>query len=287
MVVAIGASLVKAENVRECIERSDALLERGKPEEALAAIDRDRPLARAFSPYFRALHCNAVRCYTRLSAFAKAEKESRNIYEWHSHMTRPSGTLLVPVVRIADNIVIAYLRSIGTGSQYDRWSGYRTFISELKKSGEMGMLKKVSGRIRDLDPENDLAEKTIAYIERRKRSLDSSDRDEAADTAVARTQPKKDRRHASSRQRENPYRDEYVAAKRRYVRFFKKTKELRLKRDRASGSTRVKYEDQLRQLKRKGIRLQQKYEAAARRYKEWEKKHSESAGPAPGSRGGR
>jgi len=78
---------------------------------------------------------------------------------------------------------------------------------------------------------------------------------------------------------DNPHHPEYKVAKHAYVSYWKKVKELTRLREEADSSDRIRYGDELRELKGEDIRVGQAYEAAKQRYEQWNAAHPAAGDP--------
>lgn len=78
--------------------------------------------------------------------------------------------------------------------------------------------------------------------------------------------------------RENPYAEEYAAAKAAYEEYWRLVRELTAKRDAASGAERIRYSNQLREMRAENTRLSNALQAAGKKFKNWREEQSESSG---------
>ena len=69
----------------------------------------------------------------------------------------------------------------------------------------------------------------------------------------------------------NPHAGEYAAAKKAYDDFWNAVRELQAKRDAAVGEKRMRYSDELYKLKGRSVEVGQRYEAARKKYEEWQR----------------
>ena len=68
----------------------------------------------------------------------------------------------------------------------------------------------------------------------------------------------------------NPYTMEYQAAKATYDQYWNRVRDLQGKRDRAGGSGRINYADELRAMKGEDVRVGVAFEAARKKYEAWQ-----------------
>ncbi|MGQ9661438.1 MAG: hypothetical protein ACUVWX_03760 [Kiritimatiellia bacterium] len=70
---------------------------------------------------------------------------------------------------------------------------------------------------------------------------------------------------------QNPHAQEYAAAKKAYDEFWNRVRELQAKRDSAVGDKRMQYSDELYKLKGRSVEVGRRYEAAKKKYEEWQR----------------
>lgn len=70
---------------------------------------------------------------------------------------------------------------------------------------------------------------------------------------------------------QNPHAQEYAAAKKAYDEFWSRVRELQAKRDSAVGDKRMQYSDELYKLKGRSVEVGRRYEAAKKKYEEWQR----------------
>ncbi len=284
--VSVGTSVVKSSQLIKSIKKSDSFLMQDSPEKALTVIKDAQHLAPSYPSYFRALHCNAVKAYARLSEFTEAQDAAQEVYGWNSSKYMPSSTLLAPLASRGDMIVNIYLQIYGTGSSYNKWAGYNTLLKELRRTDNFEMLEEVADRMLAVAPNSRLARRTKAYVKSRetiaatrenkmrtaRKKTDSRTRHKTKQNTTSTSANKTE---TSSKSKEsgirtdNPYAKQYVKAKEQYVKFYKTVEKLKDKRDSATGQKRMEYANQLHKMKHRGVSLQREYQQAARLYKQW------------------
>ena len=79
----------------------------------------------------------------------------------------------------------------------------------------------------------------------------------------------------------NPFSAAYREAAQTYNAFGAREKQLTAKRDRAAGSERMRYVDELREMIPEGARLQRALDAAKTKYNGWKNTHKAAAAPDP------
>jgi hypothetical protein len=79
-----------------------------------------------------------------------------------------------------------------------------------------------------------------------------------------------EREIARDANRKNPHADQYAAVKKRYDEFWAKVKDLQAKRDAALGEARIKYADQLRELKGEDVILGREMKDIENKFNAWE-----------------
>ncbi len=283
LVVALGASFAKSSRLIESVRKSDAYLAQKAPRQALAVINENEYLAPSYPSYFRALHCNAVKAYARLSKFEQSMETAKEIYKWNTSKSSPSSALLPDLASRADKLVNIYLQIYGSGLNYNKWSGYNVLLTELRRTGNLDMLDKVADHMLTVAPKSRLARKTKQYVKHKKKI--ASARANRARTTETMKQPaighsaqkdtksppekKAEESRKSAIRTDNPYAGQYLKAKKQYVEFYKTVQKLKEKRDAATGKKRVEYANKLHKMKYEGVSLQNQYQNAARRYKQW------------------
>ncbi len=291
LLVSFGTSMAKSRQLVQCVKQSDYFLKQDRPGKALASTQDAEAVAPSYPSYFRALHCNAVRSYARLSKIEKAQKKAEQVYNWNRNKYVPSSTFLTPLASLGDRIVNLYHRVSGIGSNYNKWSGYNALLTELRRTENMEALNKVADRMLAIAPDSRLARKTKVYVknrkeiiaarENRKHSPDrktgsrSNDRKNQSTNSTQgnKTDTSSKENKKSGMRSDNPYAEQYTEAKKQYVEFYKTVKKLTAKRDSATGQKRMEYANQLHKMKQQGLSLQRQYQQAARRYKQWNKQN--------------
>ncbi len=287
LVVAMGASFAKSSRLIESVRKSDAYLAQKAPAQAVAVIKEAEHLAPSYPSYFRALHCNEVRAYARLSRFEESMHTAKEIYKWNTSKSEPSSALLPNLALWGDKIVNLYLQIYGSGLNYNKWSGYNALLIELRRTGNLDMLDKVADHMLALDPKSRLARQTNQYVQHRKKIASArSDKErttEAAKQPATVHSPQKKTKSPTEKtaqtskksgiRTDNPYAEQYLKAKKQYVEFYKSVQQLKEKRDSATGKKRVEYADKLQKMKYEGIPLRNQYQNAARRYKQWNRQN--------------
>lgn len=77
----------------------------------------------------------------------------------------------------------------------------------------------------------------------------------------------------------NPFPEEYEIARKAYLDYWKKVKNLQAKRDSSTSETRMKCGDELREMSGRNIELGQAYKDAKRRYDDWNLNHTSGEDP--------